>query len=80
MLRRTWNDFAGKALVHAWKVCLFIVIYLNLYAFFGQDALPPNGPYFHLFVVLLLAHLLGELSELVGLPSLFGKLVAGKSL
>lgn len=63
----------------AWKGLALIILYLVLWAFADDDALPPSGNYFHLFMIFLTAHALGKICFLVKLPPLVGMLVAGKS-
>ena len=61
----------------AWKVFIIAFIYLNLWSFFGSEALPPNGTYFHLLMIFIAAHVCAKISLLFNLPPLFGMLVAG---
>lgn len=61
-----------------WKIFILALIYLNLWTFFGDQALPPNGDLFHMFMLFIAANICGQLSWVCNLPGLFGMLVAGK--
>lgn len=61
----------------AWKVFALAFVFLNLWAFFGFEALPPNGQYFHLFAIFIASLVCSKLSYLLNLPPLFGMILAG---
>lgn len=61
----------------AWKIILFAFVYLNLWIFTGDHALPPNGEIFHISMIFLLAHFAGKVTWVFNLPDLVGMLIAG---
>ena len=61
----------------AWKICIFGFIYIVILLFFIDDALPPNGNLFHMFMLFIWANICGQLAFIFNLPPLFGMLVAG---
>lgn len=71
---------ATKAVLEsfAWKTLLFALIFANVWAFVGKEALPPNGTGFHLLMMLIAAHVLALITETCKLTGLFGMLLAGE--
>lgn len=63
-----------------WKTLLFALVFANVWAFVGKEALPPNGTGFHLVMMLIAAHVLGFITETCKLTNLFGMLLAGESV
>lgn len=61
-----------------WKLIIFGLVFLNLWAFFGDDALPPYGSFFHLWMIFIAAHFAGKVVALFNLPPLLGMMIAGK--
>jgi hypothetical protein len=62
----------------AWQLFTLVFVYLNLWAFLGEDALPPHGTYFHLTLIFIAAQLCAKIFELCRLPGLLGMLLAGE--
>lgn len=60
-----------------WKLAVLGLVFLNLWAFFGDDALPPTGSFFHLWMIFIAAHFAGKVVHLFNLPPLLGMMIAG---
>ncbi|KAI1299850.1 Sodium/hydrogen exchanger 9B1 [Halotydeus destructor] len=61
----------------ALQLLLIVFIFGTTWSIFGDEALPRKGKIFTLFVLYILANVLGEAFELVKLPPLLGMLLSG---
>lgn len=78
-LRAIWNKVTTLSYLRflTWKVAIFAFVYANLWALFGPQALPPNGTYFHLWMIFIASYFSSKVAGLFNLPPLIGMLVAG---
>lgn len=60
-----------------WKLAIFALVFLNLWAFFGDEALPPYGSLFHLWMLFISGHFAGKIATLFKMPALLGMMIAG---
>lgn len=61
----------------AWKLAIFALVFLNLWAFFGDEALPPYGSLFHIWMLFISGHFAGKIATIFNMPTLLGNMIAG---